>query len=67
MEQQYYLYLFGNSSTTTNINGSIINLNGNIGIGTTDPKALLHVSGKTIIDSTIGATPSNELALAAAN
>ncbi len=26
---------------------------GRLGIGTTDPKELLHVRGKTIIDSTI--------------
>jgi len=36
---------------------------GRLGIGTTDPKELLHVRGKTIIDSTIGATPTNVLML----
>jgi hypothetical protein len=34
---------------------------GNVGIGTNDPKALLHVRGKSIIGSTFTATPTNRL------
>jgi hypothetical protein len=34
---------------------------GNLGIGTTDPKVLLHITGKTIIHNGLGATPANGL------
>jgi hypothetical protein len=34
---------------------------GNVGIGTNDPKALLHVTGKTIINSGLMAIPSDGL------
>jgi hypothetical protein len=34
---------------------------GNVGIGTNDPKTLLRVKGKSIIDSTLTAAPSNGL------
>ncbi len=34
---------------------------GNVGIGTTEPKALLNVTGKTIINSSLTAAPTNGL------
>ncbi len=32
---------------------------GNVGIGTTDPKTLLHVAGKTLIHNGVGLAPTN--------
>lgn len=37
------------------------NLTGNLGIGTTDPKTLLHVNGKTLIHNGAGFAPANGL------
>jgi hypothetical protein len=55
------LTVIGGTSHWTTTGTSIFYNTGNVCIGTTDPKALLHVRGKTIIDSTIGTTPTNGL------
>ena len=51
-----------NNSTTCisslNVSGVTI-LSNNVGIGTSDPKTLLHVNGKTLIHNGVGATPAN--------
>ncbi len=51
-----------NNTTTCisplNVSGKTI-LNGSVGIGTNDPKALLHVTGKTLIHNGLIATPIN--------
>jgi hypothetical protein len=44
--------------STLNVSGITI-LNGNVGIGTNDPKALLHVNGKTLIHNGVGLAPTN--------
>jgi hypothetical protein len=41
------------------INSILINSSGNVGIGTTDPITLLHVTGKTLIHNGLTATPTN--------
>jgi len=44
--------------STLNVSGITI-LNGNVGIGTNDPKTLLHVNGKTLIHNGVGLAPTN--------
>jgi hypothetical protein len=53
-------YLNNNTTiiSTLNVSGITI-LNGNVGIGTNDPKALLHVNGKTLIHNGVGLAPTN--------
>jgi len=42
-------------------NSILINSSGRVGIGTTDPKELLHVVGKAIIHNGVGLPPANGL------
>jgi hypothetical protein len=41
------------------VNSILINSSGNVGIGTTDPKTLLNVYGKTLIHNGLLGTPAN--------
>jgi hypothetical protein len=54
-------YFSANADTSFTPHIKLIASTGNVGIGTTDSKALLHVRGKSIIDSRKGATPANGL------
>jgi hypothetical protein len=56
----------GSSASLTSLNASNIttgtlSTSGNVGIGTTDPKTLLHVTGKTLIHHGLTAAPTNGL------
>ena len=51
---------FSTSSTTNNSSVKMtIKGDGNVGIGITDPKTLLHITGKTLINNALTAAPAN--------
>ncbi len=56
------LNLISNTSSQWIRSGSNIYYNtGNVGIATTDPKALLHVTGRLLVHNGVGAAPTNGL------
>jgi len=49
----------GHSFYNGTTEGTRIISTGNVGIGTNDPKASLHVTGKTLVHNGLTATPTN--------